>query len=137
MSNLLNLADDRIGRSVRVRALLGGIIPLALLLMAAGSVEAGESTRLDLNRATVAELESLPGIGAAKAAAIVARRKTVGHFRSVDDLESVRGIGPVLIEQLRPRVEIGSSVQPASQPASRAASKTPGAGAAKRPPSAR
>jgi hypothetical protein len=48
---------------------------------------------LDLNRASVDELSVLPGIGPARALAIVEARKR-RPFRSVGDLQAVRGIGP-------------------------------------------
>jgi competence ComEA-like helix-hairpin-helix protein len=63
--------------------------------------------RLDLNRASASELETLPGVGAALAARIVETRKRLGRFASVDDLESVRGIGAATVERLRPRVRVG------------------------------
>jgi competence protein ComEA len=95
------------GRGVGLRGLLAG---LALsLLLAASAAQAGEPIRLDLNQATAAELEALPGIGAVKAAAIVAERESSGGFRSIDELESVRGIGPSLVAKLRPHVTLGSS----------------------------
>lgn len=59
---------------------------------------------VDLNHATAAELERLPGIGPALAARIVADREANGPFRSVDDLDRVRGIGPATVERLRPFV---------------------------------
>lgn len=62
---------------------------------------------LDLNRATAEELETLPGIGAAKAAAILAARDAQGGFSSLDELEAVRGIGPALMAKLRPLVVVG------------------------------
>ena len=49
---------------------------------------------VDLNVATAAQLETLPGIGPATAAAIVDDRERHGPFASVDDLERVPGIGP-------------------------------------------
>lgn len=49
---------------------------------------------IDVNRATAAQLESLPGVGPATAAAIVTDRERNGPFVSVDDLERVPGIGP-------------------------------------------
>jgi len=66
---------------------------------------------LDLNRASAADLEQLPGIGPAKAKAIVEHRERYGPFRSVDDLLNVKGIGPKLMERLRPLVTAG---EPAS-----------------------
>jgi DNA uptake protein ComE-like DNA-binding protein len=57
---------------------------------------------LDLNRATVEEFESLPGIGPALAERIAAARP----FRSVADLLKVRGIGWRRVRQLRARLEV-------------------------------
>lgn len=56
---------------------------------------------LDLNAATAAELDALPGVGPATAAAIVAYRDKHGHFRSVDELTDVPGIGPAKLAALR------------------------------------
>lgn len=55
-----------------------------------------------INSATLEELEALPGIGPALAAAIIEHRERVGRFESQDDLDEVRGIGPALIEQIVP-----------------------------------
>lgn len=62
---------------------------------------------VDLNRATVAELDALPGVGPATAAAILAHREQIGRFRSVDELADVRGIGEAKLEALRPLVTVG------------------------------
>ncbi len=62
---------------------------------------------LDLNRASAAELDNLPGIGPSKANAIVAHRERHGPFRTVDQLLEVKGIGPKLLERLRPLVTVG------------------------------
>jgi competence protein ComEA len=56
---------------------------------------------VDINRAGSTELQTLPGIGPALAAAIVTWRDEQGPFRSVDDLELVPGIGPVKLAGLR------------------------------------
>lgn len=56
---------------------------------------------VDINTAGVAELETLPGIGPATAAAIVEHREQQGPFATIDDLEAVRGIGPAKIEAIR------------------------------------
>ena len=70
---------------------------------ASPSVPAGP---VDLNRATAAELDLLPGIGPATAQAIVDHREANGPFASVDDLEAVRGIGPAKLEAIRPLVAV-------------------------------
>lgn len=61
----------------------------------------GVGQRIDVNHASEAELQVLPGIGPARARAIIDDRRLHGPFRSVDDLERVRGIGPALLEGLR------------------------------------
>lgn len=59
-----------------------------------------------VNRADVAELVTLPGIGPALARAIVAERGRNGPFRSPDDLQRVQGIGPALVTRLTGRIRI-------------------------------
>lgn len=61
---------------------------------------------LSLNRASAQELEALPGIGPVLAGRIVAYRAANGPFRHVDDLINVSGIGPKLLEQLRPHLRL-------------------------------
>jgi competence protein ComEA len=61
---------------------------------------------VDLNTATEAQLEALPGIGPTLAQAIIAERDRAGGFRSVDDLRKVRGIGDARFAQLRPLVSV-------------------------------
>jgi competence ComEA-like helix-hairpin-helix protein len=58
--------------------------------------------RLDVDRATAAEFERLPGIGPALAARIVADRASKGPFSAPDGLLRVRGIGPKTLDRLRP-----------------------------------
>ena len=73
-----------------------------------GGGEAGGDppATVDLNQATLDELESLPGIGPATAEAILEHRRRVGRFRSVDDLLEVRGIGEAKLAALRQRVRV-------------------------------
>ncbi len=60
---------------------------------------------VDLNRASVGDLELLPYVSPALAAQIVETRKRRGPFDSVDDLLKVKGIGPATMEKLKPYVE--------------------------------
>ncbi len=62
--------------------------------------------RVRLNVAGVQELDSLPGVGPATAAAIVDHRRRNGPFRSLDDLDAVNGIGPARIAALRDLVVV-------------------------------
>ncbi len=61
---------------------------------------------VDLNAANVVQLETLPGIGPAIAAAIVSHRQEHGPFRRVDDLLEVAGIGPSKLDRLEPLVTV-------------------------------
>ncbi|SDR79279.1 competence protein ComEA [Corynebacterium timonense] len=61
---------------------------------------------VSLNTAAAAELEALPGIGAATAAAIIAHREANGPFSSVDALLDVKGIGPAKFEALKDLVSV-------------------------------
>ena len=78
-------------------------LPLGHDVLAAGS-DAG--ARVDLNSASVEELAKLPGIGPAKAQAIVSHRST-DPFRRPEDLRNVKGIGDKLYEQLKDQITVG------------------------------
>jgi competence protein ComEA len=77
----------------------------------AGSVgpAGASSTAVDLNTATAEQLDTLPGVGPATAAAILAHREEHGPFRSVDDLIEVRGIGEAKLEALRDLVAVSGA----------------------------
>lgn len=62
--------------------------------------------RLNINTASAAELETLPGIGPALAGRIIADRERHGRFGSIDDLDRVPGIGPRTILRLRDLVSV-------------------------------
>jgi competence protein ComEA len=96
---------------------------------------------LDLNRADQADLLQLPGVGEGLARRILERRDQLGGFRSVDDLRSVRGIGPATLEQLRAFVHVvpydeeeegGPSAPPFAGPVSASGPAPPGKAAARR-----
>lgn len=63
---------------------------------------------IDINRAGASELEKLPRIGPKTAERILAFRDAYGTFRSVNDLQQVKGIGPKTLELLRPHVYAGA-----------------------------
>ena len=62
------------------------------------------AAQVDLNAASVDELERLPGIGPSLARRIADDRSRHGRFNSPEDVRRVPGIGPTLFEQLRHRV---------------------------------
>jgi competence protein ComEA len=61
---------------------------------------------LDLNRASLEELMTLPGIGEARARDIIAFRQSQGGFTNVEELMNIKGIGQSLFEKLKPLVTI-------------------------------
>jgi competence protein ComEA len=71
-----------------------------------GTVKPKAGEVLDLNTATVEQLDALPGVGPVTAGAIVAWRQANGKFTSVDQLADVDGIGPARLEKLRPLVRV-------------------------------
>lgn len=62
--------------------------------------------KINLNQADATELQNLPGIGPAKAAAIIEYRETSGAFQTVEDLKNVSGIGDKTFEKLKDLVDI-------------------------------
>ena len=61
---------------------------------------------ININLASVVELEQLPGVGPATAKAIVAYREKNGAFLRVEDLLKVRGIGPAKLSEILPRARV-------------------------------
>ena len=64
---------------------------------------------IDINTADAAALQTLPGIGKTKAAAIIAHREAHGPFATVDDLKNVKGVGEMTLEKLKEQITVGSS----------------------------
>jgi competence protein ComEA len=61
---------------------------------------------VNLNTATPEQLQLLPGVGEARAVAIVQIRKDRGGFKQVEDLLAVKGIGETMLERMRPFVTL-------------------------------
>ncbi|PIR21623.1 MAG: hypothetical protein COV45_00750 [Deltaproteobacteria bacterium CG11_big_fil_rev_8_21_14_0_20_47_16] len=82
--------------------------------LCAGSHKKAVSGVLNINTGTAQEFMLFPGVGKARADAIVEARAT-GNFTSVDDLARVKGIGPKFIEKFRSNLSVDgtSSIQKA------------------------
>jgi competence protein ComEA len=92
---------------VRFLSTAGAALALAVLL--AGSSALAEeklSGVVNINTASAAELEMLPGIGASRAKAMIEAREAKGGFKSLDDLLAVKGIGEASLAKLRPHLTL-------------------------------
>lgn len=62
--------------------------------------------KINLNTASEAELQTLPGIGPAKAAAIIEHRNNNGPFKTIEDIKSISGIGEKTFEKLSNSIKV-------------------------------
>lgn len=82
---------------------------LFLILIMLLTFNGGAYAIVNINTAAQAELETLQGIGPAKAKAIVEYRKKNGSFKSPDELEKVKGIGPAIMKKVRKDITVGGA----------------------------
>ncbi len=64
---------------------------------------------VNINTATEAELDKLPGIGPAKAKAIIDDRSKNGAFKSVEDIKRVKGIGDATFDKLKSEISVAGA----------------------------
>lgn len=100
----LNLAE-RVADGQRIYvAKIGQTPPTA---SASATSPSGSATGpVNINTANAAQLDALPGVGPSTAQAIIAYRSEHGPFASVDELASVKGIGPSKLAQLKDAVRV-------------------------------
>lgn len=82
------------------RIISGILLSLGLVFSAQAAV--------DLNTASQSELESVKGLGPAKAKAIIAYREKHGPFKTIDDLDNVKGFGKASIKRLQGELIVGA-----------------------------
>lgn len=75
------------------------------------------SAAVNLNTATEQELQTLPGIGAAKARAIVQYRSEKGPFKTVEDIKQVKGIGEGIFGKLKDQITVSAPAAKSASPA--------------------
>jgi competence protein ComEA len=70
---------------------------------------------VNLNSATSAELESLPGIGPATASRILEYRQKNGPFRKIEEVMNVQGVGEKIFLRIRSQLSVGTAATPAAR----------------------
>ena len=88
---------------------------------------------VNINTATQQELESLQGIGPAKAKAIIDYRKANGDFKTVEDLAKVKGIGDKTVAKLKPQLSVSGATTIEAAPAKAGKAEKPAKAAASAP----
>lgn len=86
--------------------LMAGVMPAQA--QAAIKGEAKAAVVVNLNTATAAELEALPGIGPSTAARIVEYRQKNGPFKKIEDLMNVQGVGEKSFLKLRTQITVAA-----------------------------
>jgi len=77
------------------------------MLVLAGMITFPVLAAVNINTATQSELEAVKGVGASKAKAIISYREANGGFKSLDDLDNVKGFGKASIDKLRDELSVG------------------------------
>jgi len=103
--DLINLAQP-VADGIQVYVPRRGESAPAAAATSRSSPEGGQSL-VDVNTADQVALETIPGIGPVKAAAIIEYRESAGRFDSVEELLEVNGIGPATLESMRAYVTVG------------------------------
>ena len=102
-----------------MRMMMAFVLVLGLVTVATAAQDAGRNTKgsmasapagaaINLNTATVAQLETLPGIGKSTAERIVEYRQKNGGFKKVEDLMNVRGIGEKSFLKMKPLITVSA-----------------------------
>ena len=88
---------------------LGSALPGNATIAAQAKTQASPDNPVDINKATVESLVTVPGIGEVTAERIVKWRETNGPFRRIEDLMKVKGIGDKTFDKLRPYIKVSKS----------------------------
>ena len=102
---IVGVVDPKAGVTLRSSVRSGSATTPSAGAGAAGGTATATGT-VNINTATASELDRLPGVGAATAAAIIAYRDKNGPFRTVDDLGTVSGIGDAKLAKIKPMATV-------------------------------
>lgn len=125
------------GRAVGKR--LGVLVVLAAALLVAPAGLAAQSKKkpllrpVNINTANFEELQRVPGIGPKTAQRILDARKSVGRFRSVDELLAVPGMGEKRLAKMRQYLTVGTEPKTKEPAPAQSPSSTPPTGGEKPP----
>ena len=85
-----------------MKKLIGGMLVLA------GMIAFPVLAAVNINTATQSELEAVKGVGASKAKAIISYREANGGFKSLDELDKVKGFGKASVGKLKDELSVGA-----------------------------
>ena len=109
----------------------GSMMKRFLILLVALLFSGLSLAAVNINTATLQELEALNGIGPVKAQAIIDHRKANGPFKSIDQIKDVKGVGDATFDKIKGDLAVsGATKAPAATPAAAAAAKAEPAKAA-------
>jgi len=98
--------DRRVVQRLRIVALL-----VAVAILSTAAQKHAPEHPIDLNTATLEQLQQLPSVGPSTAKSIVEFREKSGPFGRVDDLLAIRGITKQRLEKIRPYVAVNVSTK--------------------------
>lgn len=96
-------------RLVAKTLLLGLVLGLAVSPLVSAQAAAKAGDKVNINTASLGELQKLPRIGPQIAQRILDYRKENGSFKRVEDILKVRGIGEKVFEQLKDKITVGEA----------------------------
>ena len=104
-------------RTNRINRFMAAALLAALVLTAGPAFAASApAAKVNLNTATLSQLEELPGIGPALAARIIEHRQKNGAFKSVQDVMAVKGVGEKNFAKIQGFLSVGAPAQPKETP---------------------